>query len=959
MSVSQRICNFGRRCLPALAGAGVFFSIGTTGVIRAARAQGDGSGAECREWMEVALGDRCDWTAEAAGAMDVAAVGDVGSAGLACTLDPARGHGYAVVPTVMTCEAVFGEASRSQCDTAVVPRDHMAPTMTVAQPTVTFALADEWVSAWHHVHAVCGMSWADNCTADWRILTGIVGVEVDDPTERIEGEPGSFHSAGILTDWAGFMLNVDRTRIGPRTYTITYAAMDEWGNLNTDTCEVRIVPREAIDRDGDGVADDDDAFPDDPRVSFDTDRDGIGDALDSDDDDDGVPDVADAFPRDAAESSDGDGDGVGDNADAFPGDPDEWSDIDNDGVGARADLDDDGDGVPDLDDALPDDPLESVDTDGDGVGDGSDDFPFDPDESIDADGDGSGRLVDVDDDDPSIVETGITLTTRACEWQPGQGIEWRNVAWDESTSRFYNRATANHHPMGELANRHAVRDAHGRLWLVINGQPFANFADTREAGGIYLFMSDDNGATWQGYASGPPFDILQVEPPPMVPWEDRSPGDPYRQASVLAIGPQGRKLHVAWTHGTGIPAKHLQYRRLDVTAADPGGFAYDGPAEKVNATLPGFPENVWGPSQNFNLSVDGDGFAHASWYADPDGPLGEPSAILYNNNRGTGWDDPTYAWVYPWVNPAGPPMAPGAIMTGILPYVTVTPHLDHVWLMAHCFGDGCQGGTDLKTSADGGATWSRADLNPFPEIGFRIGHQSLAIQPPLAGEDPDGDGFPYSLHISHVRNRTDAGVWWKCTSPLLDSEVWYGRVRMRRPGHYSITPATLVHDGSRSLSTYDNPCEPEAEGEHQPPADYDVLEENLIDFQSLTVDKLGRVYIAWQELDVHGMACFFKSLNIKLKIRKPNGAWGRTYRVNVPTEQQYGSNVFFAEPCWTFDCAEPNSGADLLWISTPVPYWYQGTAQGNELAGYDDGLCFQRADEAQLYHHLFYTRIAH
>jgi cytochrome c peroxidase len=44
---------------------------------------------------------------------------------------------------------------------------------------------------------------------------------------------------------------------------------------------------------------------------------------------------------------DSDGDGVADEHDAFPNNPAEWLDTDNDGIGNHADTDDDGDGMPD------------------------------------------------------------------------------------------------------------------------------------------------------------------------------------------------------------------------------------------------------------------------------------------------------------------------------------------------------------------------------------------------------------------------------------------------------------------------------------------------------------------------------------------------------------------------------------------------------------------------------------
>ena len=143
------------------------------------------------------------------------------------------------------------------------------------------------------------------------------------------------------------------------------------------------------DRDGDGVPDVDDAFPDDPDESADRDGDGVGDDSDS-------------FPDDPGETQDTDEDGTGDNSDAFPTDPKETTDTDGDGIGDVADPDDDGDGVPDTDDAFPQDPGETQDSDGDGVGDNADAFPDDPDRWI----------------DPGSMNTGPRVTGGLC----GAGI---------------------------------------------------------------------------------------------------------------------------------------------------------------------------------------------------------------------------------------------------------------------------------------------------------------------------------------------------------------------------------------------------------------------------------------------------------------------------------------------------------------------------------------------------------
>jgi hypothetical protein len=79
-----------------------------------------------------------------------------------------------------------------------------------------------------------------------------------------------------------------------------------------------------LDSDGDGVADDADAFPNDPSESADSDGDTVGDN-------------ADAFPNNASETLDSDGDGTGDNADVFPNDASETLDSDSDGTGDNAD----------------------------------------------------------------------------------------------------------------------------------------------------------------------------------------------------------------------------------------------------------------------------------------------------------------------------------------------------------------------------------------------------------------------------------------------------------------------------------------------------------------------------------------------------------------------------------------------------------------------------------------------
>jgi len=114
--------------------------------------------------------------------------------------------------------------------------------------------------------------------------------------------------------------------------------------------------KEMADKDGDGVKDTEDKFPDDPNEWKDTDGDGIGDNADKD----------------------MDGDGHNNDVDAFPSDPKEWKDTDGDGIGDNADKDRDNDGVNDDKDKFPDDVTEWADSDGDGVGDNKDAYPYNP-----------------------------------------------------------------------------------------------------------------------------------------------------------------------------------------------------------------------------------------------------------------------------------------------------------------------------------------------------------------------------------------------------------------------------------------------------------------------------------------------------------------------------------------------------------------------------------------------------
>ena len=156
--------------------------------------------------------------------------------------------------------------------------------------------------------------------------------------------------ASLITDYIGAVDPLRGDDIAPwwSEWSIQNSSGGDWVGENSHRwIHAGIVNQDSIDRDGDGIADPYDAFPDDRSERYDTDLDGIGNNRDTDDDNDGVADGDDAFPLDVNETVDSDGDGVGDNSDVFPDDDSEWADSDGDGIGDNADIDADGNGYAD------------------------------------------------------------------------------------------------------------------------------------------------------------------------------------------------------------------------------------------------------------------------------------------------------------------------------------------------------------------------------------------------------------------------------------------------------------------------------------------------------------------------------------------------------------------------------------------------------------------------------------
>ena len=154
-----------------------------------------------------------------------------------------------------------------------------------------------------------------------------------------------------------------------------------------------ISPLSSIhDTDGDGFADDDDQFLNNPTQWKDSDGDGYGDNQ--------HPDATqvDNFTENPTQWADSDGDGYGDNqsstatqVDDLPLNPTQWVDSDGDGYG-----DNQGSAATQVDN-FTDNPSQWADSDGDGYGDNQsseatqvDDFPSNPTQWTDSDGDGFG-----------------------------------------------------------------------------------------------------------------------------------------------------------------------------------------------------------------------------------------------------------------------------------------------------------------------------------------------------------------------------------------------------------------------------------------------------------------------------------------------------------------------------------------------------------------------------------------
>jgi len=190
--------------------------------------------------------------------------------------------------------------------------------------------------------------------------------------------------------------------------------------LNLIPAETEEKKEEAVskgvpDEDGDKHPDADDLWPHDPKEWADVDKDGIGDNSDIDVKSNTAVTSSEA---DGGGKDDRDGDGVKDSEDAFPEDPNEWGDFDQDVKGDKLDEDIDGDGVLNGEDSHPWDPAHGgkSDRDGDGVSDKDDAFPDDSKEHADRDGDRVGDSADEHPDDPNCSKSPCKDPNDVARW---------------------------------------------------------------------------------------------------------------------------------------------------------------------------------------------------------------------------------------------------------------------------------------------------------------------------------------------------------------------------------------------------------------------------------------------------------------------------------------------------------------------------------------------------------------
>ena len=200
------------------------------------------------------------------------------------------------------------------------------------------------------------------------------------------------------------------------------------------------------DADGDGMSDDNDAFPNDPTRSQDSDGDGFDDLEDN------CRFAAGNSTEDRLACPDTDGDGysdvtiavgnitgwnISDGADAFPTEPSQWNDTDGDGYGDELNGFQ-GDDCPTEEGYSNIGTFGCPDGDNDGVSQGGDAFPDDDTQWEDTDGDGYGDNPNGTTPDSCILVIGISSIDRyGCPDEDGDGASDLNDLWLGDSSQYF------------------------------------------------------------------------------------------------------------------------------------------------------------------------------------------------------------------------------------------------------------------------------------------------------------------------------------------------------------------------------------------------------------------------------------------------------------------------------------------------------------------------------------------
>ena len=191
----------------------------------------------CEEHVEIPVDENCAWSADPADFTPQSSDAQ-GHAMDFFTLERMHGDDLGVIEVSVHAIDACGAMSMDRCYSLAVPVDEIAPDVTRERDSFALEMVDGWVYNWTNIAHACGISWSDNCSMNMQ--TGITGIVSNDGGEVIEGQPGNFSSEQMVSDWAGAMFCLDRSHCTDRTYTVTYAVVDEHGNHTTTECDIVI-----------------------------------------------------------------------------------------------------------------------------------------------------------------------------------------------------------------------------------------------------------------------------------------------------------------------------------------------------------------------------------------------------------------------------------------------------------------------------------------------------------------------------------------------------------------------------------------------------------------------------------------------------------------------------------------------------------------------------------------------